>query len=166
MRLVATSGQAWGSLAFVLVASAWSVAAPVSAAQDGQPPAGYPVVLRDVQLAFPTQDGVSIRPAEDYLRLIGLPRTSPLHQGPVWTFYSRIEPMVLDGAQRLWSSGHFHSVWVDITDQPFENGALGRIVIFNVVERAKSGPPPTGLPEPPPGFELPPTSHERVYPPR
>ena len=112
------------------------------------------------------RDGVSIRPVENYLKLIGLPKTSPLHQGPVWRFYSRVESLVLDGAQRLWSSGHFHSVWVDVTDQPFENGALGRTVIFNVVERARPGPPPAGLPTPPPGFEQPQPSYDRVYPPR
>ena len=146
--------------------SVWLAASQLVAAQDGQPPAGYPVVLRNVELAFPTQDGVSIRPVENYLKLIGLPKTSPLHQGPVWRFYSRVESLVLDGAQRLWSSGHFHSVWVDVTDQPFENGALGRTVIFNVVERARPGPPPAGLPTPPPGFEQPQPSYDRVYPPR
>ena len=148
-----------------VVVCVWLMTSTSGRGQDGQPPAGYPAVLRDVQLAFPTQDGVSIRPVEPYLKLIGLPKTSALHEGPVWTFYSRVEPLVLDGAQRLWASGRFHSVWVDVFDQPFENGALGRTVIFNVVERAEPGPPPAGLPTPPPGFERPPPSHERVYPP-
>jgi len=69
--------------------------------QDGQPPPGYPAVLRDVRLAFPTQDGATIRPAEQYLQMFGLPRTSALHEGPSWTFYARIEPMIVDGTQRL-----------------------------------------------------------------
>ena len=132
--------------------------------QGGEPPPGYPLVLRDVRLAFPTQDGTAIRPVEDYLQIIGLPQPSALHTGPTWTYYARVEPMILDGALRLWLSGHFHSVWVDVMDDPFPNGALARRVVFNVVERVRPGPAPDRPPEPPPGYELPPPSHARVYP--
>ena len=119
-------------------------------AQDGAPPPGYPAVLRDVRLAFPTQDDTAIGPVEEYLQIIWLPGTNPLQSGPSWTFYSRIEPMILDSAQRLWSSGRFRSVWVDVEDDPFANGADGRRVIFNLVERIRPGPAPDGVPEPPP----------------
>ncbi len=138
---------------------------PQSRGQDGAPPPGYPAVLRDVRLAFPTQDGTARGPVENYLQIIALPTASALHSGPTWTFYARIEGLVLDSAQRLWASGRFSSVWVDVEDDPFANGAAGKRVIFNMVERIQPGPPPDGLPEPPPGYELPPPSHERVYPP-
>ena len=139
---------------------------PTLSGQAGAPPPGYPAVLRDVRLAFPTQDGTAIGPVEDYLQIISLPRATALHRGPTWTFYARVESMVLDSAQRLWASGRFHSVWVDVENDPFSNGADGKRVIFNVVERIQPGPPPTGLPQPPTGYELPPPSHERVYPPQ
>ena len=97
--------------------------------------------------------------------MIAVPRVSPMHEGPTWTFYARVEPLIHDSAQRLWSSGLLHSVWVDVMDDPFPNGAEAKRVIFNVVERLRPGPLPVGLPEPPPGYEHPPPSHERVYPP-
>ena len=138
---------------------------PLSHGQGGAPLPGYPPVLRDVQLAFPTRVGNPFRPVEDYLQIINLPRTSPLHPGPTWTFYARVEPMIHDSAQRLWLSGLFHSVWVDVMEDPFPNGAEAKRVVFNVVERVQPGPAPVHLPEPPPGYEHPPPSHERIYPP-
>lgn len=138
---------------------------PDVAAQDGAPPPGSPPVLRDVRLAFPTQGDTPMRPVDDYWQMIGLPRPSALHPGPTWTLFARVEAMILDGAQRLWLSGQFHSVWVDVEDAPFKNGALAKRVIFNVVERVQPSASPRGLPEPPPGYEHPPPSHERLYPP-
>ena len=138
--------------------------APRARGQDGAPPPGYPAVLRDVRLAFPTQDGTARGPIEDYVQIIALPQVGALQSGPTWTLYARVEPLVLDSAQRLWASGRFGSVWVDVENDPFPNGAAGKRVIFNMVERIQPGPPPDGLPEPPPGYELPPPSHERVYP--
>ena len=138
---------------------------PQAGGQDGAPPPGYPAVLRDVRLAFPTQNGTARGPLEDYAQIIALPDVSALQSGPTWTFYARIEPLILDSAQRLWASGRFGSVWVDVEDDPFPNGAAGKRVIFNMVERIQPGPPPEGLPEAPPGYELAPPSHERVYPP-
>ena len=134
--------------------------------QDGALHPWYPAVLRNVRLAFPTQDGAALGAVEDYLQLLALPRVNALRPGPTWMFYSRIEPMILDGAQRLWTSGRFHSVWVDVESNAFANGAAGKRVIFNVVERIRPGPRHDGLQEPPPGYELPPPSHERVYPPQ
>lgn len=151
-------------LVFLVGACAFSwLAQPLG--QDGAPPPGYPAVLRDVRLTFPTQDDTAIGPVEEYLQIIWLPGTNPQLSGPSWTFYSRIEPMILDSAQRLWASGRFRSVWVDVENDPFANGADGRRVIFNLVERIRPGPPPAGVPEPPPGYELPPPSHERIFPP-
>lgn len=150
---------------FLIGASALCLG-PLAYGQDGAPVPGYPAVLRDVRLAFPTQDGTARGPIEDYVRMISLPQVSALHSGPTWTLYARVEPLVLDSAQRLWASGWFASVWVDVENDPFPNGAAGKRVIFNMVERIRPGPPPDGLPEPPPGYELPPPSHERVYPPQ
>ena len=89
------------------------------------------------------------------MRIIALPRSNALQSGPTWTFYARLEPMVLDAAQRLWASGQFRSVWVDVGDDPFANGAAGKRVIFNLVERIRPGPPPSALPEPPAGLRAP-----------
>ena len=151
-------------LRFVLLMGACALCLPLQArGQDGAPPPGYPPVLRDVRLAFPTQDDTARGPVEDYEQIIALPTVTALHSGPIWTLYARIEPLILDSAQRLWASGRFGSVWVDVENDPFPNGAAGRRVIFNLVERIQTGPPPDGLPEPPPGYELPPPSHERVY---
>ena len=97
--------------------------APRARGQDGAPPPGYPAVLRDVRLAFPTQDGTARGPIEDYVRIIALPQVSALQSGPTWTLYARVEPLVLDSAQRLWASGRFGSVWVDVENDPFPNGA-------------------------------------------
>jgi hypothetical protein len=134
--------------------------------QDGQPRVGSAPVLRRVELAFPTQGDGPLRSPEGYLRMMSVTSTNGLFDGPTWTFYARVEPMIIDDADRLWRSGQFHSLWVEVVDVPFENSVVGKRVIFNVVERVLPGDPPKGLPEPPPGYETPPPSHERVYPPR
>jgi len=108
--------------------------------QDGAPPPGYPPVLRDVRLAFPIQDRAASGPVEDYEQIITLPTVSALHTRPTWTLYAGIEPLILDSAQCLWASGRFGSVWVDVENDPFPNSAVGRRVIFNLVERIQTGP--------------------------
>lgn len=73
--------------------------------------------------------------------------------------------MIRDSAQRFWLSGLFYSIWVDVMDDPFPNGAEAKRVVLNVVERMQPGPAPVRLPEPPPEFEHLPPSHKRVCPP-
>ena len=123
------------SVRLLLLIGACALCPPVQAhSQDGAPPPGYPAVLRDVRLAFPTQDDTARGPVEDYAQIIGLPSVSALHSGPTWTLYARIEPLILDSAQRLWASGRFSSVWVDVENDPFANGAAAKRVIFNRVK--------------------------------
>ena len=52
--------------------------APLAYGQDGAPAPGYPAVLRDGRLAFPTQDGTARGPIEDYVPIIALPQVSAL----------------------------------------------------------------------------------------
>ena len=134
-------------------------------AQDGQPPRGFPPVLRHIQLVFPTQHNVALRSRDDYLKMMGLPRRHHLGAGPRWIPYTRVESAIFDDAQRLWRSGLLHSLWVDVVDNPFDNGVVGKRVLFNLVERAQAGAPPTRFPEPAPGYETPSPPHERIYPP-
>ena len=128
-------------------------------------PRGSPPVLREIQLVFPTQDNVTLRARDDYLQMMGLPQRRHLGAGPTWILYARAESAILDDAQRLWMSGLLHSLWVDVVDDPFDNGVVGKRVLFNIVERARAGAPPKGFPEPSPGYETPSAAHERVYPP-
>jgi hypothetical protein len=147
---------------FVMVATA-----PAGGtAQHRQPRADAPPVLRSIELVFPTQENVSLRPRADYLALMELPSLHPLGDEPVWVPYTQVELLILNDAQRLWASGLLHSLWVEVFDDPFENGVIGRRLVFNIVERLQVGAPPEGFPEPPPGYELPPVSRERVYPPQ
>ena len=134
-------------------------------AQPNVPVAGSPAVLTAILVSFPTQDQASRRPAQDYLDMMGLPGRVTLHGGQGWTIYDAIRPIILDDAHRLWQSGELHSLWVEAVDEPFENGVVGRRVVFYLIERTRASASPRGLPAPPLGFETPPAHHERIYPP-
>ena len=152
------------ALCLVSLVSVW-LAPLFAGAQSEQPRSGSPPLLRTIQLAFPTQDNASLRPLEDYLQMMSLPHNHTSRITGQWIHYAGTQLIILNDAEQLWRTGWFHSLWVDVVDERFDNGVVGKRVIFNFVERMMRGNPPTGLPEPPPGYETPPALHERVYPP-
>ena len=133
----------------------------VSAQAQALPPDDSPELFRNVQLRFPTsQVGVGRATPESYLELL---EVAPLISSPReerWMPYADAETAIAEAAERLWNTGWLESLWVEVRDDPYDNGVMGKRVIFNVVEHPQPGDQPT-VPE---GFESPPDDHERLFP--
>lgn len=116
--------------------------AAVSQSQQAQPskpaplpPAGSPPLLRYVQIDFPTQGGVSTIDPETYLYFL---KTAEMVSRPsegVWLPYN--EQVVLEDFRRLWNTKFLDNLWVEVKDVPWENGVMGKHVIFNLEERQR-----------------------------
>lgn len=140
-------------------------ASPVSA-QQAPPPADFPPVLRFLELRFPTQGNRPFEEPQVYLRQIDLVQHLTMPGKPEWVLYEDVEHVALADAERLWQTGRFESLWVDVTDRPFENGVSGMLVTFNFIERdGAQAPTPERPPAVPDDFLTPPDGAKRIYPP-
>ena len=137
---------------------------PPAPVQDQQPPADSPPLMTLIEYRFPTQDN-QLRFVRTYVLQAETFRHVSVPSRDRWVSYSEAEPVILDDAERFWKSGQFETLWVDVVDRPFENGVVGRLVVFNFVEQADIEIPTADYPTTPPEYRRPPAGHERLYPP-
>ena len=137
----------------------------VTSAQAQQPPDGFPAVIASLGIAFPLAEEDPTKappprpPILDVLRPDGLRGENPWEGR--WRTYADAEPAIVAAAERLWNTGWFESVWVDVQDVAHQrNGVVDKAVIFNMVYHPK----PDNQPTVPEGFESPPDGHERLFP--
>ncbi|HXE80867.1 MAG TPA: POTRA domain-containing protein [Vicinamibacterales bacterium] len=97
------------------------------------PPEGSPPLVRYVQIAFPNQGDVSLIDPATYLYYIQT-RPSRASDG-VWVPYH--EQTVLDDFKRLWATNFLEDLWIEVKDVPYENGVMGKHIIFNLEERQR-----------------------------
>ncbi|HJN44924.1 MAG: hypothetical protein CL477_07605 [Acidobacteria bacterium] len=147
------------------VALGFVTAVPAARAQVVQPPPSSPPVLRYLELRFPTQGNRGFHDPSTYLRQSDTTHYLSIPGRLRYSLYTEAEPVILADAERFWRSGQFESLWVDVTDSPFENGVVGKHVVFNFVERAETRIPTADNPTTPPEFRQPPAGHQRLYPP-
>ncbi len=96
------------------------------------PPAGSPVLLRCMQLvAHPVNE--TIVDGSTYDSHIKTPRTDSAKDQ--WAPYD--EASVQSDFWNLWRTGFLDNLWVEVLDEPFENGIMGKHVIFHIEERAR-----------------------------
>ena len=138
---------------------------PPAPVQGQRPPADSPPLLTLLEYRFPTQDNRSLRFVRTYVLQAETSRYVSLPSQDRWVSYSEAEPVILDDAERFWKSGQSESLWVDVVDRPFENGVVGRVVVFNFVEQADIEIPSADYPTPPPEYRQPPAGYERRFPP-
>lgn len=107
-----------------------SQAAPVR-----QPPAGSGPVIRTTELRFhPVNE--SIIEAQTYLYYIQTPLSRPSEN--FWVPYDdKTEQSLLDDFKRLWATNFLDNLWIETLDEPFENGVLGKHVIYHMEERPR-----------------------------
>ncbi|MEZ5417868.1 MAG: outer membrane protein assembly factor BamA [Vicinamibacterales bacterium] len=114
-------------------------AAPVapSGAQPAvrMPPAGSGPVIRFLQLKFHPVDESIIDP-QTYLYYI---QTQPSRSlDGVWVPYDEAaEAKLRDDFRRLWATNFLDNLWVEVLDEPYDNGVVGKRVIFNMEERPR-----------------------------
>jgi outer membrane protein insertion porin family len=105
-----------------------------SAAQ--QPPPGSPAVVFQIVPCFSKQGNVSMVDPETYLHYIQT-RTSRPSQG-VWIPYDEsVRASVLEDFKRLWATGFLDDLTIEVTDYPFANGVVGKLVVYHMEERQR-----------------------------
>jgi outer membrane protein insertion porin family len=97
------------------------------------PPGDSEPLVRFIELAFPTQGGVSVIESETYLYYIQTRPSRP--SDGVWVPYD--EQTVLADFRRLWNTGFLDDLWIEVKDAPYPNGAPGKHIIFNMEERQR-----------------------------
>ncbi len=97
------------------------------------PPPGSEAVVRSVEIAFPTQGGVSVVDPQTYLYYV---RTRPSRpSADTWEPYDPALP--LEDFRRLWATGFLDNLWVTVRDEPYGNGVVGMRIVFNLEERVR-----------------------------
>ena len=102
------------------------------------PPDGSPPLLRNVQVLFPTQGNVSSVDAQTYLYYMEIRNHVSLPSQSKWVPYTEeLEDVILADFRRLWDTGFLDDMWIEVLDEPYENGVLGKRVVYNFEERAR-----------------------------
>jgi outer membrane protein insertion porin family len=97
------------------------------------PPPGSPPLVRFIQLMFPTQGDVSVIEPQTYLYYIQTQPSRP--SDGVWVPYD--EDKVLEDFTRLWATNFLDDLWIEVKDAPYDNGVVGKHIIFNMEERRR-----------------------------
>ncbi len=105
------------------------------AAPARQPPAGSGPVIRQTEIRFhPVNE--SIIEAQTYLYYIQTPFTRP-SDGVFVPFNEATEKSLLDDFKRLWATSFLDNLWIETIDEPFDNGVVGKRVIYHMEERPR-----------------------------
>jgi outer membrane protein insertion porin family len=108
-------------------------ARPAAAQPSRLPPAGSPPLVRTLEIAFPKQPDGPMIESQTYLYYIQT-RPSRPSEG-VWVPYH--EPTVLEDFKRLWATNFLDDLSIEVRDVPWDNGVVGKHVIFNMEERRR-----------------------------
>ncbi len=107
--------------------------APTAGQPARLPPPGSPPLVRFIELQFPAQGGVSVIDPQTYLYYIQT-QASRSKDG-VWVQYK--EETVLEDFKRLWATNFLDNLSVEVKDVPYENGVIGKHVIYALEERQR-----------------------------
>ncbi len=110
-------------------------AAPAAQAAVRMPAPGSAPVIRFIQLRFHPVDESLIDP-QTYLYYI---QTQPSRSSDgVWVPYDEAaEARLRDDFRRLWGTNFLDNLWIEVLDEPYENGVIGKRVVFNMEERPR-----------------------------
>lgn len=99
------------------------------------PPAGSGPVIRFIELKFQPVNESLIDP-QTYLYYIQTP--PPRASDGFWPPYDeQAEAKLRDDFRRLWGTNFLDNLSVEVLDEPYENGVIGKRIIFNMEERPR-----------------------------
>ena len=110
-------------------------AATASQAPVRQPPAGSGPVIRQTEIRFHPVNESIIEP-QTYLYYIQTPFSRP-SEGAWTPFNEATEKLLLDDFKRLWATNFLDNLWIETLDEPYENGVMGKRVIYHMEERPR-----------------------------
>jgi outer membrane protein assembly factor BamA len=134
-RLLALTGFLCGAL----LAPAWPARAqvvPCSATEASPnllPPAGSPALVRCIEVVFHPEGTQSVD-SETYNYYIK-PLEPSLRSQNKWVTYN--EEQAIAAFSRLMRTSFLDDCWVEVIDEPYENGVMGKHVIFHLEERRR-----------------------------
>lgn len=115
----------------------FAAALAVSLIEPGQqprlPPPDSPPLVRTIEIAFPSQGNTSLVDPATYLYYIQT-RPSRPSEG-VWVPYD--PQSARDDFHRLWATGFLDDLSIEATDEPWENGVIGKHITFKLEERQR-----------------------------
>jgi hypothetical protein len=148
MRLILTVFVAYCGLGVVQGQSLQRLGADVAAQESSTicgvtvqtpsalPPVNTGPVVYMIAPCFERQGGITTIPPTDMLRAIRL-RPSQPSQG-AWVPYDAVaEREIFEDFQRLRANYALAEISVDVRDFRFSNGVVGKLVTYNMVERAR-----------------------------
>ncbi len=102
------------------------------------PPPDSPPLFRNLQLRFPTQGDVpTIEPATYLYYMEVDDQLSSSAQG-LWTPYDEdLEALIIEDVKRLWATDFLTDIAIEVVDEPYPNGVMGKRVIFLLEERER-----------------------------
>jgi outer membrane protein insertion porin family len=99
------------------------------------PPAGSAPVIRSIELRFHPVNESLIEP-QTYLYYIQAQASRPTDG--VWMPYTdETERVLLDDFKRLWGTNFLDNLWVEVNDDAYPNGVVGKRVIYHMEERPR-----------------------------
>ncbi len=110
-------------------------AAPATQPAARMPAAGSGPVIRFIELKFHPVNESIIDP-QTYLYYIQTP--PPRASDGFWPAYDeQAEAKLRDDFRRLWGTNFLDNLWIEVLDEPYDNGVIGKRVIFNMEERPR-----------------------------
>jgi outer membrane protein insertion porin family len=100
------------------------------------PPAGSPPFIWTLELCFDRQGGTSTVDNETYLYWIKL-QTSQTRLGQFVPYDEKAEEQMIADFKALWATRFLEDLSVEVTDHTFENGAVGKMVVYRMEERER-----------------------------
>ena len=98
-------------------------------------PASPPVVLF-IAPCFEAQGNASVIEPQTYLYYIQQKFSAPSQNQ--WVLYDESsEKTIQDDFHRLWNTNFLDNLWIDVSDYKFPNGAIGKIITYNMEERQR-----------------------------
>src|SRR5262245_13178290 len=107
-----------------------------AAAPRAQPPTNSGPVVLAFGPCFEAQGGSSVIEPQTYLYYIHLRQSRPSEN--VWVPYNDTTvSQIQQDFQQLWGTNFLDNLWVDVSDYKFPNGAVGKVVTYNMEERQR-----------------------------
>ena len=107
--------------------------APAPKKTQPPPPAGSAPVLKFVELQFHPDNSPMMDPATYVYYLKARPGDPD--KGESWVLYNEAEELA--DFRRLWATTFLDNIWIEVVDEPFETGVIGKHVIFHLEERQR-----------------------------
>jgi outer membrane protein insertion porin family len=101
------------------------------------PPPGTGPVYRTTMLTFPKQGDVSSIEPATYLYYIQTLASRPCQTGTFIPWNEQIDQRLLADYQRLWGTKFLTDLTLEVVDEPYENGVIGKRVVFVMEERER-----------------------------